>query len=68
MSPSVRKLLGSLALFAYMITFIAIAADLGGRVLGMNAAWWMQLVYFACAGIIWALPLKPLFNWMNGLR
>jgi hypothetical protein len=64
MSPSARKALGSLALIAYLIVFVALAAVLGERVLA-RAPWWAELLYFVVAGVIWALPLKPLFAWMN---
>jgi len=64
MSPSARKALGSFALIAYMLVFIGFAAVLGERVLA-NTPWWVALIYFVIAGVIWAAPLKPLFGWMN---
>jgi hypothetical protein len=27
--------------------------------------WPVQLVYYAVAGIVWILPLKPLIRWMH---
>jgi len=26
---------------------------------------WAELMFFAVAGIVWIVPLKPLFAWMN---
>lgn len=64
MPQSARKAVGIAGLLIYLTAFIALAAMLGERILA-HAPWWAALVYFAAAGVAWALPLKPLFGWMN---
>ncbi|MDZ7627796.1 MAG: DUF2842 domain-containing protein [Parvularculaceae bacterium] len=62
MSPRIKKLLGSalmlIGLGAYVLGAIALA-DV------VPKYWVAQLLYFAVAGIGWALPAIPLINWMN---
>ena len=63
MSMSQRKLIGVLALGVYLIAYVTVASWLGARMALAND--WLQLVFYVVAGIIWVLPLKPLFGWMN---
>jgi membrane protein implicated in regulation of membrane protease activity len=63
MPQRVRKLIGLTGLVVYLLTYVFAAAALGG--LFQNKPWWAQIAYFAVAGMIWVLPLKPLFTWMN---
>lgn len=64
MQPRVRKALGAFALILYLCAYIVFAIWLGDLLLGRAPAW-MQLIYFAVAGIVWVFPLRPLFTWMN---
>ncbi|MGE0045043.1 MAG: DUF2842 domain-containing protein [Hyphomonadaceae bacterium] len=64
MPARLRKLLGVLALFAYMALYIALVAVIADHYV-MSAPWWAQIPFFLIAGIIWVTPLKPLFTWMN---
>ncbi len=63
MQPAARRAIGSAAILAYLVGYIVLAASLGGKLAA--APWWAQALYFAAAGVLWALPLKPLFNWMG---
>jgi protein-S-isoprenylcysteine O-methyltransferase Ste14 len=63
MNPSLRKALGSAALLTYLAVYIVVAVTLAERL--SAAPWWAQLAFFALAGVGWALPLRPLFKWMN---
>ena len=60
-----RKALGCFVLLAYLTVYTLAAAALGSALV---MAWpvWGQLAYFIVAGLIWVLPLRPLFRWMNG--
>lgn len=64
MQKRARKALGCLVLLAYLAIYAALAAALGGYLVQI-LTWWGQLIYFAAAGVLWVLPLKPLFGWMN---
>jgi hypothetical protein len=63
MSSSLRKAVGSAALLAYLALFIWAASALGAALLA-QAPRWAAIPYFAAAGIVWALPLKPFLAWM----
>ncbi len=62
MNPRIKKLIGTAVMLAglgaYVLGAIAIA-DL------VPKHWFLQLIYFALAGIAWALPAIPLIKWMN---
>ncbi|MAP95075.1 MAG: hypothetical protein CMK07_09005 [Ponticaulis sp.] len=58
-----RKPLTIVILLAYVVGYIALAATIGSWL--AESPVWMQIGYFAVAGIIWVFPLKPLFKWGN---
>lgn len=62
-----RKAVGCAALLFYLFGYIGIVAAIGAAALSALPSW-AQLVFYAFAGIVWILPLKPLFAWMNGDR
>ncbi len=64
MNTRTRKALGCFVLIAYLGLYAAGAATLGGYILE-HAPHWAALIYYGVAGVIWVLPLKPLFGWMN---
>lgn len=59
-----RKLLGSLGLMLFITLYALLAAAIGSALSGAPIL--VQTLYFLIAGLAWALPLKPLFRWMNG--
>ena len=58
-----RKFIAMLVILTFLALYAAIAATIGGKL--VNLPTWLQLIYYAIAGVIWAFPLKPLFNWIN---
>jgi len=64
MNTRTRKALGCFVLLAYLALYAGAAATLGGYILA-HAPSWAALIYYSIAGVIWVLPLKPLFAWMN---
>jgi membrane protein implicated in regulation of membrane protease activity len=63
MNQRTRKLLGMftllLGLLAYIVVVITIATT------WLPSHWAIQLLFFAVAGVAWAIPLKPFMAWMN---
>jgi TRAP-type uncharacterized transport system fused permease subunit len=57
-----RRSLGMLIIGLYITAYIFAAASIGS--LFADRVWWQQILYFAIAGTIWPLPLKPLMDWM----
>jgi hypothetical protein len=59
-----RKASGCFGLLAYIAIYAVLAASLGAALAPVIPTW-AQLIYYAIAGIIWIVPLRPLFAWMN---
>jgi hypothetical protein len=64
MNQQARKAIGCGGLLVYLGAYAAGAATLGTLIAPALPAWG-GLAYYAVAGVIWILPLKPLFGWMN---
>jgi len=64
MNMRTRKAIGCFALLAYLGVYAGLAAALGAYLLPVLPNW-AELAFYAIAGVIWILPLKPLFAWMN---
>ena len=64
MKMRMRKAVGCASLLLYMALYAAAAATLGAWLLPRLPGWG-ELAFYAIAGIIWILPLRPLFAWMN---
>lgn len=60
-----RKAAGCALLLLYLAVYAAIAAGIG-TMLSPHLPWWGELAYYAIAGVVWIVPLKPLFAWMRG--
>ncbi|MDD2869377.1 DUF2842 domain-containing protein [Neomegalonema sp.] len=58
-----RIFAGSILMMVYIAAYSLIAALVVG-------AWdrpslWAELALYVCLGLVWILPLKPLFKWMG---
>lgn len=62
MNPRIKKLIGSGVLLAGLGAYVLGATALADFVPKHGLA---QFLYFAVAGIAWALPAIPLIKWMN---
>lgn len=58
-----RKFVAGLVILTFLAVYIAAAATIGSML--VEAPRWVQLIYYAIAGVVWAFPLKPLFTWVN---
>ena len=61
--PSWRKPAGIGLILLLILAWAAIVATIAGMIGAM--AWPIQLLFYAAAGIVWILPLKPLLRWME---
>jgi hypothetical protein len=64
MDARTRKAVGCFVLLGYLALYAVLAASLGAA-LAPHLQAWGELIYYACAGIIWIFPLRSLFRWMN---
>jgi len=61
--PSWRKPVGTLLILALIFVWALIVLVATPHVLAL--AWPLQAIFFAVAGTVWILPLKPLLRWME---
>lgn len=62
MTARVRKLIGSVAVLAFLVLYIGGMGWLGTKLPPIQ---WLQFLFYAVAGIGWGLPILPLLSWMN---
>lgn len=62
MSARTRKFIGLVVILAFLAGYVTLVATLGGYV---PRHWAWQLAYYSAAGLVWGVPLYPLFKWMN---
>lgn len=60
----VRKLIGMIALVAFVIVYALIVLSIASARLE-SAAWWTHLLFFAVAGLLWVLPAMAIIRWME---
>jgi hypothetical protein len=65
MSPRVRKLIGSVAVLAFLVLYIGAMGWIGAKLPRIQ---WLQFVFYCVAGVGWGVPILPLLNWMNRER
>ena len=63
MSPRLRKLVGTFALFALVIAWSLVAMAVAQFPPIFNNPW-IAGVYYLVAGVGWVLPAMPLVRWM----
>ncbi len=63
MSPSIKKLIGTILTLIWIPIYALIAMGIGVRVLP-NAAWYVSLAYYALAGTLWIIPIGLMLPWM----
>jgi hypothetical protein len=64
MDARTRKAAGCFVLLAYLCLYALLAASLGVWLAPILPTW-AELIFYAFAGMVWIIPLKPLFAWMN---
>ncbi len=63
MNPTIRKIVGAIAILVWIAGYVAVAAVIGDRIALEHWAW--KLLYFPIAGLAWVLPVKPMILWMH---
>jgi len=63
MTPSWRKPAGALIMIASIIIWAVAIASASSAISGWPLV--VQMLFYAIAGIIWIMPMKPLLRWME---
>lgn len=58
-----RRIIGLFVVSIFLIIYLPIAAQIGNFFVEKNI--FINIAFFIFAGLIWVLPLKPLFTWMR---
>lgn len=61
-----RKPIAMLMMLAYLVLYVVAIGSLSGPVGTLPV--WVQMPFYILAGVLWILPLKPLFAWMNAVE
>ena len=61
--PTWRKPAGIVLILLLILVWCVIVATVADRI--TNWPWPLKALFFAVAGIVWILPLKPLLRWME---
>jgi len=64
MNMRMRKLVGLFILLTWLGIYCIFAVGLAVLILP-NAHWFVELLYYATAGMAWIFPVRYLFVWMN---
>lgn len=64
MTSSTRKLIGTILLLVVIFVYFLLAIALGPAVLVPGTPWYGQLVFYAIAGMGWAIPGAVIVKWM----
>jgi hypothetical protein len=62
MSSRIKKIIGSLAILAFLVGYISLAVTIGVR---LPDSVLVKSIYYAVVGIGWGVPLIPLLSWMD---
>lgn len=64
MSASLRKLIATILLLVFIITYALVVMVLANTMLPPNSKW-TELVFYAVAGLLWVLPAGVIVKWMH---
>ncbi len=64
LSPSTKKLIGTLLMLLWLVVYAMIAMGIGVRVLP-HASGLVTFLYYALAGTLWIIPVGLLLPWMH---
>ena len=62
MSIRLRKLIGLVAILAFILAYMGVVIRVGEYV---PQHWAAQLAFYVVAGVCWGIPILPLISWMN---
>jgi len=63
MTPHVKKLIGTVLMLLWLVIYALAVMGLAVRVLP-GAAWYVSLLFYALAGMLWIVPVGLSLPWM----
>jgi predicted membrane channel-forming protein YqfA (hemolysin III family) len=65
MSPHYRKLIGAIAMLAFVLVYALVAMALADSRPMHDAPEYVQTILYIVLGLVWILPVMPLVKWME---
>ena len=65
MPPRLRSFIGTILIIFLVIIYALVATTIATLTLA-NYPWWVHLLYFLFAGLLWILPAMLIIKWMAG--
>lgn len=63
MTPRVKKLIGTLLILVWLGVYALFVTGLAVRILP-HAQWYVSLIFYASAGMLWIVPIGLSLPWM----
>jgi hypothetical protein len=63
MTPHTKKLIGAILMLIWLVLYALFVTGLAIRILP-HAAWYVGLIFYAAAGVLWILPIGLALPWM----
>ncbi len=63
LSPHFKKLIGTLIMLVWLVTYALVAMSVAVRVLP-HANWLVEFFYYLIAGTLWIVPVGLMLPWM----
>ncbi len=63
MNIRLRRGIGLVVTAIYLVTYMITAAMLGDAFVRQES--YIKMTFFLIAGIVWVIPLKPIYDWMR---
>lgn len=64
MNPRIKKLIGAILMVVFVAIYALVIMAIAPRIL-TGATKWVEALFYAVAGLAWAVPLLPLIRWME---
>lgn len=64
MNPRLKKLIGAILMVLFVALYATVIVAIAPRIL-TGASKLAEMVFYAIAGLAWAVPLLPLIRWME---
>ncbi len=66
MQPRTRKFVGTIVLLVFLSVYALIAMAVAISLEVNTTSKWIELAYYATAGLIWVIPAGLIIKWMSG--
>lgn len=65
MSSRTRKLIGTFVLLAFLTVYALLAMTVAVTLEVHTTSKWIELAFYAVAGLIWVIPAAGIISWMS---